>query len=98
MMIYDVYCMAVLYKLRDGPQPRSSLYHTSNQHGKLNDMMDMGLVCSGPEGIGRTYLGERTYEHLYVIADMLNDTSYIDKAAHIDKMNRRRLESMRKKP
>lgn len=96
-MIYDDYCMAVLFKLQAGPQPISSLYHTSNQHGKLEAMMAAGLMMRCPEGVEITYKGHRVYDRLFDIAEMIGDTGYQDKAAHIDKMNRRRLEQMQAK-
>jgi len=44
-MIYDVYEMAVLYKLERGPQNVASLYCNSSQKRRLNGMFDAGMIA-----------------------------------------------------
>lgn len=96
-MMYDKYCLAVLYRLHACPMPVSYLYCNTSQQIKLQKMVDAGIVENTPAGYDMTDRGRKLYKLLLSVAEAEGCDEYLEMSRHIDRLNDRRKASMRAK-
>jgi len=96
-MMYDKYCLAVLYRLHACPMPVASLYCNTSQQIKLNKMLEAGIIRNTPAGYDMTTKGKKLYKLALALAEAEGCDDYLAESRHIDERNNIRKALLRKR-